>query len=112
MTEIREPAGEDLLITVLVKDRDGNVPSLGGSDDCILTIARDAGGDPEIEVTGATLVDAVTGEYRISVPTATLDPAVIEGRTYYYNLWHEDPSGVRIRQAAGEFVRLRSIPPS
>lgn len=101
--------GEDLLIDLLAKDRDGSTLSSPASQTITLAIGRNPSAAPLLELTaGWTLADAGTATFEGTF-TETMLSSLDEGALYYYNIWSRLGTSSPLLQAKGQFKRLPAI---
>jgi hypothetical protein len=101
--------GEHVEITFFAKDRDNSPLDNAASATITMTVAETTNGAPFVTFSTAsdiTLVDAPTAEFLISLSATDLTP-LMEGRTYYYNIWSGTTQ--KTLQAFGKFLLQPSI---
>lgn len=107
--------GEFIVISVLAKDRDGEVLTSPGSQTLSMTFSLSENGDPlyEFDTNGSEIVltDSPTALFTVSIPSSSI-PALNALEVYYYNIWTSAGPGLDVVQAKGEFVLGRSVVPT
>lgn len=101
--------GEYVEIDFFAKNRDGSVLSSPSTQTVAFTVAETQEADPLLSfstVDKITLSDEATAKFTIGLLATDLT-AMIEGRTYYYNIWVGTTQ--RTMQAKGKFVLQKSI---
>jgi hypothetical protein len=103
--------GEAVQITVMAKNPDGTVISNTASQTIIFTIGASVGAEPTLSFDDRfSLEDGPTGEYSIDVSDADLT-TLVEGKTYFYNIWTKHLTDDPRLQSYGKFVLQKSIAP-
>jgi len=106
--------GEYLQITFFAKDRNGAVIETPASQIITLTISDTPEGIPTHTFGTATgeitLTNATTGEFTIYL-TAIKMATLLEGRSYYYNIWTGLSANQIVLQALGKLTLKKSVEP-
>lgn len=108
--------GEYISLLFYSKDRLGNPTPSAATNAVVMTISENQSGTPLLTLTAASgnvvLNNATTAEYIIQMFENDLS-LLIEGRTYYYNIWNWNTATptVQTLQAKGRLVLLNSIEP-
>jgi hypothetical protein len=104
--------GESIELTVLAKNNDGTTLTDPADYSLLLTVGVNAGAVPFVEFNSHyTLIDPPTATFNITVPNAELTD-LLEGKTYYYNIWSQGLSGDPRLQCKGKIVLNKSIAPT
>jgi hypothetical protein len=106
--------GEVVDITFLAKNRDGTVLSSAGTATVLMTIGATPKDAPLLTFTTVsgeiTLISAPAGSFRIIIDETDLS-TLVEGKTYYYNLWTYQIVSDKTLQAYGKFILQNSVAP-
>lgn len=107
--------GEVVDITFLAKNRDGSVISSPATAVVSMTISGNPKDAPALTFSTATgkisLVSVPLGSFRILLEETDLD-SLVEGKTYYYNIWTWQDPTQKTLQAYGKFNLQNSIDPA
>lgn len=104
--------GEAVEFTLLAKNPDGTVITTPLLQTLILTIGSSINGAPELEFDDKhTVVDESLGKYQLLLSAANVS-ALVEGKTYYYNLWSKLAAADPRLQAYGKILLQKSIEPA